>query len=130
MQQLLSTLKNGQKKKMILDTDVYNEIDDLYALAYAMLSPDKVELLAITAAPFLNSRSTSAADGMEQSYNEAFRVRGLVDADSKIPIYRGSTVFMGKDKSPFPPRRQRPSCVWCAKTRKPCTSWPSVLSPT
>ena len=102
MQQLLNTLKNGQKKKMILDTDVYNEIDDLYALAYAMLSPDKVDLLAITAAPFLNSRSTSAADGMEQSYNEAFRVRGLVDASSTVPIYRGSTAFMGKDKTPVP----------------------------
>lgn len=100
MNQLLQTLRDGKVKKMILDTDVYNEIDDLYALAYAMLSPDKVELLAITAAPFLNSRSTSPADGMEQSYNEAFRVRGLVDADSKIPIYRGSTAFMGKDKVP------------------------------
>ena len=100
MKQLLQTLKDGKVKKMILDTDVYNEIDDLYALAYAMLSPDKVDLLAITAAPFWNSRSTSPADGMEQSYNEAFHVRGLVDADSKIPIYRGSTAFMGKDKQP------------------------------
>lgn len=100
MKQLLQTLKNDKVKKMILDTDVYNEIDDLYALAYAMLSPDKVDLLAITAAPFLNSRSTSAADGMEQSYNEAFRVRGLVDADSKIPIYRGSTAFMTREKKP------------------------------
>ena len=57
MKKILETLKNGQVKPMILDTDVYNEIDDLYALAYAMLSPDKVKLLAITAAPFLNSRS-------------------------------------------------------------------------
>ena len=102
MKNLLNALKDGKIKKMILDTDVYNEIDDLYALAYAMLSPDKVELLAVTAAPFKNSRSTSAADGMEQSYNEAFRVRGLVDAHSEIPIYRGSTAFMGKDKVPVP----------------------------
>jgi hypothetical protein len=102
MKDLLKTLKDGTVKKMILDTDVYNEIDDLYALAYAMLSPDKVELLAVTAAPFKNSRSTSAADGMEQSYHEAFRVRGLVDAHSEIPIYRGSTAFMGKDKVPVP----------------------------
>lgn len=100
MKKLMEALKNSQVKPMILDTDVYNEIDDLYALAYAMLSPERVKLLAITAAPFLNSRSTSAADGMEQSYNEAFRVRGLVDADSKIPIYRGSTAFMQPDKQP------------------------------
>ena len=94
MKQLLETLKNGKIKPMILDTDVYNEIDDFYALAYAMLSPDKVKLLAITAAPFFNSRSTSAADGMEKSYQEALRVRGLADASSAIPVYRGATRFM------------------------------------
>ena len=94
MKQLLETLKNGKIKPMILDTDVYNEIDDFYALAYAMLSPDKVKLLAITAAPFLNSRSVSPADGMEKSYQEALRVRGLADASSAIPVYRGATRFM------------------------------------
>ena len=94
MQKLLQALKDGQKKKVILDTDVYNEIDDMYALAYAMLSPDKVELLAITAAPYFNSRSTSPADGMEKSYQEALRVRGLVDPNSNIPVYRGSTEYL------------------------------------
>ncbi|MBR6726934.1 MAG: nucleoside hydrolase [Clostridia bacterium] len=94
MKKLLETLKNGRVKPMILDTDVYNEIDDFYALAYAMLSPEKVKLLAVTAAPFLNSRSTSAADGMEKSYQEALRVKGLADAKSTVPVYRGATRFM------------------------------------
>ena len=94
MKKLLETLKNGQVKPMILDTDVYNEIDDFYALAYAMLSPEKVKLLAVTAAPFLNNRSTSAADGMEKSYQEALRVKGLADANSTVPVYRGATRFM------------------------------------
>ncbi|MBQ8356743.1 MAG: nucleoside hydrolase [Clostridia bacterium] len=94
MNDLLALLKDGKKKKMILDTDVYNEIDDLYALAYAMLSPDKVELLAITAAPFYNHRSNSPADGMEKSYQEALRVRGLVDENSNIPVYRGATCYL------------------------------------
>ena len=94
MKKLLETLKNGRVKPMILDTDVYNEIDDFYALAYAMLSPEKVKLLAVTAAPFLNSRSTSAADGMEKSYQEALRVKGLADANSTVPVYRGATRFM------------------------------------
>ena len=91
-------LKNLEAPKgrvsVILDTDTYNEVDDQYALAYAMLSPDKVKLLAITAAPFLNSRSVSPADGMEKSYPEALRVRGRADADSDIPVYRGATRFM------------------------------------
>lgn len=100
MQNLMQTLKDGKVKKMILDTDVYNEIDDLYALAYAMLSSDKVELLAITAAPYFNSRSTSPADGMEKSYQEALRVRGLVDKNSDIPVYRGSTVYLPSKTEP------------------------------
>ncbi|MBE6702006.1 MAG: nucleoside hydrolase [Ruminococcaceae bacterium] len=94
MQNLMRTLKDGVVKKIILDTDVYNEIDDLYALAYAMLSPEKVELLAITAAPYFNSRSTSPADGMEKSYQEALRVRGLVDKHSDIPVYRGAPRYL------------------------------------
>ena len=100
MQNLKQILKDGKVKKMILDTDVYNEIDDLYALAYAMLSPDKVELLAITAAPYFNSRSTSPADGMEKSYQEALRVRGLVDKNSNIPVYRGSTTYLPSKTEP------------------------------
>ena len=92
-----SLLADGaRKKKIILDTDTFNEVDDQFALAYAMLSPESVELLSVNAAPFLNSRSTSAGDGMEKSYNEIFRIMGLTDpqAVGKIPVYRGSTRFM------------------------------------
>lgn len=95
---IMADLKSGSVKKIILDTDAYNEIDDQYAIAYSMLSKDKVELLSINAAPFLNSRSTSAADGMEKSYNEIFNIRGLVDKKSTVPVYRGSMEFM-KDKN-------------------------------
>ena len=55
---------------MVLDTDTYNEIDDQYALAYTLLSPDRLALEAIYAAPFVNNRSKSAAQGMEKSYEE------------------------------------------------------------
>lgn len=86
------------RKKIILDTDTYNEVDDQFALAYAMLSSDSVELLSVNAAPFLNSRSTSAADGMEKSYSEIFRIMNLTDpaAAKKIPVFRGSERFMTK----------------------------------
>ena len=59
---------------IILDTDTYNEIDDQYALAYAMLSKKKINLLSVNAAPFHNSRSSSAEEGMEKSYNEIFNI--------------------------------------------------------
>ena len=67
---ILADIKYGGVKKIILDTDTYNEIDDQFALAWAVLS-DKIDLLSVNAAPFLNNRSTSPADGMEKSYNES-----------------------------------------------------------
>ena len=92
----LAAIKDGTKKKIILDTDTYNEVDDQFALAYAMLSPEKIELLSVNAAPFLNSRSVSPADGMEQSYNEIFKIMNLTDPElaKQIPVYRGSERFM------------------------------------
>ena len=106
METLKVALHDGTVKKIILDTDTYNEIDDQFALAYAMLSKDKVELLSINAAPFLNSRSTSAADGMEKSYNEIFRIMKLVDPDADIPVYRGSTSFLTNKETPV----ESPAC--------------------
>ena len=97
---LIEALLDGKKKNVILDTDTYNEVDDQYALAYAMLSPDKVNLLAVTVAPFKNSRAKTPAEGMEKSYNEAFRIRGLVDEKSAVPIYRGSVTYLPDKKTP------------------------------
>ena len=100
MKSLIAEFKNNTVKNVILDTDCYNEIDDQFALAYMMLSPDKINLLSVNAAPFLNSRSTSAGDGMEKSYNEIFNIMKLVDPSAKIPVYRGSTEFMKNKETP------------------------------
>lgn len=94
-------LLNGNGRlDIILDTDTYNEIDDQFALAYAMLSNQRVKLLSVNAAPFKNNRSESAADGMEKSYNEIFNIMRLTDADaaSQVQVYRGSKRFMNSNK--------------------------------
>jgi inosine-uridine nucleoside N-ribohydrolase len=101
MQRLLNELRSAEIKNVILDTDTYNEVDDQFALAYAMLSPERINLLSVNAAPFLNSRSTSPADGMEKSYNEIFNIISLVDSSSKIPVYRGSTSFLKSKNEPI-----------------------------
>ncbi len=38
--------------RVVIDTDTANEIDDQYALAWALLTPDRIQLEAVTAAPF------------------------------------------------------------------------------
>ena len=40
------------KNKLILDTDTANEIDDQFALTWALLSKDKIDLLGVTAEPY------------------------------------------------------------------------------
>jgi purine nucleosidase len=62
------------KVRMVLDTDTYNEIDDQFALVHALLSPDSMDVEAIYAAPFHNSRSANAGDGMEKSHEEILRL--------------------------------------------------------
>lgn len=100
MQKILEQIRSAKPKKIILDTDAYNEIDDQFAIAYAMRCPESIELLSINAAPFLNSRSTDPGDGMEKSYHEIFNIMHLTDPAAKIPVYRGSTAFLTDKKTP------------------------------
>jgi purine nucleosidase len=78
---------------IVLDTDTYNEIDDQFALVYALLS-DEVDLQAVYAAPFFNKRSTGAGDGMEKSYEEILRILSFMERDAEGLAFRGSTSFM------------------------------------
>ena len=71
-------LRKPGVKRMILDTDTYNEIDDQFALSLAMLAPDKIDLDCVTAAPFENDRSENFGDGMEKSWREIGICAGLV----------------------------------------------------
>ncbi|MFC5452359.1 nucleoside hydrolase [Paenibacillus aestuarii] len=90
------------KVKMVLDTDAFNEVDDQFALAYSLLSPAKLDLLAVTAAPFFNWNSTSPREGMEKSYHEIFNIYKLMDLDSPPPVYRGSNQYMSSREEYVP----------------------------
>ncbi len=41
-----------KRPRVIIDTDAANEIDDQFALAWALLSPERLDVLAVYAAPF------------------------------------------------------------------------------
>lgn len=87
--EILEDIRSKRVKKVILDTDTYNEIDDQYALAYCYLS-DVIDLVSVNAAPFHNDRSKGFEDGMLKSYDEIHRVLALTDPDYKTPVYHGS----------------------------------------
>ncbi len=88
------------KVEMVLDTDTYNEVDDQFAVVQALLSPDKMEVKGLYAAPFHNTRSDGPADGMEKSYQEILRLLERLDVDYEGPVLRGSTRYLSDRSEP------------------------------
>lgn len=92
---------------VVLDTDAYNEVDDQFAIAYLLRSPEKVDLQAIYAAPFYdkercfhNFRSESAGEGMKKSYEEIKKLLRLAGREELLPnVYPGSEQFLGEDSA-------------------------------
>lgn len=87
---------------MVLDTDAYNEVDDQYAIAYMMASPDRVRVRAITAAPFFNHHAENPGDGMMRSYLEILHVLTLIGAEHMAPsVFQGAGDFLPDEKTPM-----------------------------
>ena len=83
-----SRIPRDRPVKMILDTDTYNEIDDQFAILYALFSTDRIDLKGIHAALFDNERCESPEDGMEKSYQEIRKILRMVGKDESL-AYRG-----------------------------------------
>jgi inosine-uridine nucleoside N-ribohydrolase len=83
---------------MVLDTDAYNEIDDQFAIAYALHAPEKLNVCALYAAPFFNERSSGAADGMERSYQEINKLLTL--SGQAATVLRGSPQYLVDENTP------------------------------
>ncbi|MBX2998199.1 MAG: nucleoside hydrolase [Caldilineaceae bacterium] len=88
--------------RMVLDTDTYNEIDDQFAVVHSLLSPERLTVEALYAAPFFNSRSSGPADGMEKSYAEILRLLERLDWPAEGFVYRGSTDYLRDAMTPQP----------------------------
>lgn len=93
------------KVEMVLDTDTYNEVDDQFALAYALMSPEKLDLKAVYAAPFsseffdrqLKSKkervtvpmTSDLKEGLELSYKEIIKIFNMLDRSSDGRVHEG-----------------------------------------
>jgi purine nucleosidase len=80
-------------QKVILDTDARNEIDDQYAITYAVLS-GSFDVRGFTAAHFGKKRS------MEESYDEILLVLKLLGCERKYPVFRGAEKALANSKTP------------------------------
>jgi inosine-uridine nucleoside N-ribohydrolase len=93
---------------VVIDTDAANEIDDQFALAWALLSPERLRVLGVYAEPFsfAHRRAQLAgapADappfqppgiGMERSYEEILRVFGLLGIAPGDRVLRGHPGYL------------------------------------
>ena len=84
---------------MVVDTDTFNEVDDQFALCFALLS-SRARVEAIYAAPFFNALSQGPEDGMEKSYLEIFRLLARLPQVAPPPVYKGSRQYMTGPDAP------------------------------
>lgn len=90
------------RRRTVLDTDAYNEVDDQFAIVQMMLSPEQLDVEAIYAAPFHNKRSDGPGHGMELSYHEVLRILGRLGMQADGLVHRGVTEYVGFGKQPRP----------------------------
>ncbi|MBE6762193.1 MAG: nucleoside hydrolase [Ruminococcaceae bacterium] len=90
------------KVDIIIDSDAFTEIDDLYAISYAVLKTEKFNIKGICAAPFCKPpRSVSPEDGMLKSYDEILRLLKLLNReDLNSIVFKGSAVYLENEITP------------------------------
>ena len=98
-QQRLSMLTPPQGPvDVVIDTDTFNEIDDQFAISYALKRPGRINVRALYAAPFLNQHSVSPEDGMVKSEAEIHKLLGLMGETREV--YAGSRQFLADEHTP------------------------------
>lgn len=101
--------------RCVIDTDAANEIDDQFALAWALLSPRQLQVDAVYAAPFSFAHRRAAlphapADaapfhapdvGMRRSHEEILRVFALLGLPAAGRVLRGSPAYLPGPDQPL-----------------------------
>lgn len=83
-----------KKRRILIDSDAKNEIDDQFAIVRALIAPElKVE--GLTAAGF-----AGAMDGAQQSYEEEQKLVQLMGLDGKVPLALGSALTLNDKRKP------------------------------
>ena len=85
-----------------MHTDMYNEIDDQFALTYLMKSLDLFDLEAITIAPFSKSGyadTLTIEEGTEKSYEVTLNLLNMLNkSEYKNLVYKGATKYFKDSK--------------------------------
>ena len=93
----LNKKKITKKVNVILDTDIYNECDDQFAVAYLLKSQDKFNIEAITVAPYHHDNNISIEEGIDKSYDEIIKICNWLHFDWTNKLFKGSTDYLEND---------------------------------
>lgn len=85
-------------KNIILDTDLYNEIDDQIALAYVLKSKEVLNLEAVTIAPFTKGEYNTKTS-IEKSYEVAKEILKMCNEENDEIIFKGATQYFTNDSN-------------------------------
>ena len=100
--EIYEVVKNMEKKKVILDTDMYNEVDDQFALCYLMKSLKQFDLEAITIAPFSGSgyaNTKTIEEGTKKSYDTTLNILDMLNMNKyKDKVYKGAINYFNDSK--------------------------------
>ena len=104
-EKMMSRLKKlGKPSKIadvVIDTDAFNEIDDQFAIAYALKLTDVINVQAFYAAPFINWHAESPKTGMEKSFDEIHHILGLAGCEKYRDLtFHGSDRFLPDEHTP------------------------------
>ncbi len=89
IEQVYADICSYRKKRVFIDSDTYNEMDDQYAIAYALGHTDDYEVLGIGAAGFGNNQKLFKF-GTTLSYNEINNVLDKCHLTEKYPVFMGA----------------------------------------
>lgn len=106
--------------RVVIDTDAANEIDDPFAIAWALLAPEAMDVLAVYAAPFSFAHRRDAlvrrlgraprderpfaspGEGMARSVEAIEQVFEAARVPGAGRIFRGATSYMAAPEAPQP----------------------------
>lgn len=89
-------IPDEKKKRVILNTDAKNEVDDQYAIIHALLT-ESFELHGIIPAHFGDKRT---AYSMEESYNEVMLLLNMMEMSNSVRVEKGAANAMPDEKTP------------------------------
>lgn len=88
------SIAQTEKINVILDTDIFNECDDQFALSYLIKSQDRFNIEAITIAPYQHDNELSIDEGQEKSYHEVLKICSWLNFNTENKVFEGSTGYI------------------------------------